>query len=86
MGVVKCLLLKHAKDPNIRQLYDDRVKREAHLDNWRATHLTTKVEQIVDFNTKFGGQSNRLGLGNNQYNYNPSPSEIVKSVPKLCQT
>jgi hypothetical protein len=82
MGVVKCLLLKHAKDPNIRQLYDDRVKREAHLDNWRATRLTTEVEQIVDFNTKFGGQSNRLGLGNNQYNYNPSPSEYRKTCTK----
>ena len=82
MGVVKCLLLKHSKDPNVRQLYDDRVKREARLANWRATRLTTEVEQIVDFNIKFAGQSNRLGLGHNQYNYSLSPSEYRKFCTK----
>ena len=82
MGVVKCLLLKHSKDPNVRQLYDDRVKREARLANWRATRLTTEVEQIVDFNIKFAGQSNRLGLGHNQYNYSASPPEYRKLCTK----
>lgn len=83
MGVVKCLLLKHSKDPNIRQLYSDRVKREAPLANWRASQLTTEVEQIVDFNIKFSGQSNRLGLGHNTFNHNPTTSEYRKLCTKV---
>ena len=76
MGVVKCLLLKYSKASLTRHLYEDRVQREAKISKqWKATQLTTKVEQIVDFNTRFAGQSNNFGLGHGVYNRSPSTSE-----------
>jgi hypothetical protein len=80
MQVVKCLLIKHSNDTSLHTLYDQRVKQEAHFTQgehvvWRATHLTSTVESIVNHNHLFAG---RCGLEHGNYNNTMPPSDFRK--------
>ena len=77
MGVVKSMLLKHSADANVRHLYQDREKRESKFKTvWRASQLTTTVENSAIFSSRFKGQTNLNGLGHNRYNNNLSVAEL----------
>lgn len=70
MQTVKCHLLKNSKDPDIAVLYQQRKEREQSFKTvWRATHLLTKVENIVDHELKFPSVSpgDRRGLGHDLF-------------------
>jgi hypothetical protein len=60
LQVVKCHLLKHSLDPDIRKTYAFRAQRESLFKRVRrASSLLNKVEPIVEFQLRFQGQHDR---------------------------
>jgi hypothetical protein len=68
LQVIKCHLLKHSPDPDICATYAARAKKESvFVRVRRASRLLSTVEPIVDFQCRFQGQSDRLGIGHQRY-------------------
>jgi hypothetical protein len=71
LQVIKCHLLKHSPDEDIRRAYAARttVKRPSH---WLA-----QIEPSVDHRLKYKGQTDRAGLGSvkGRYSANVSAKE-----------
>lgn len=81
MQVIKCSLLKHPPDDDIRRLYLDLERRE---DTFRKRWVPTKqfkmAESQVEHNLRFPSQVGRQGLGAENFNPNPSLAERRKLI------
>ena len=84
MGVVKCLLLKHSVDPNVKLLYRNRLKHETSFHNeWRASKQTKEVESIATHRIRYNGQTDTVALGKNRYTRNHSLTDLRKLCSKV---
>jgi hypothetical protein len=76
MQLIKYDLLQHSPDDSIKALISLRSHKEAKFSRvWRPTLLSESVNAEVDLDLKFPSQPNRLGLGFNHFNPNPTPVE-----------
>jgi hypothetical protein len=76
MQLIKYDLLQHSPDNSVKALMSIRSLKEAKFSRvWRPTLLSESVNAEVDLDLKFPSQSNRLGLGFNHFNPNPTPVE-----------
>jgi hypothetical protein len=83
MQVVKSDLLKHSIDTDIVKIYEARLEQEKAQSLWRAsTHHELCVE-VEAFQRRFKGQHHRQGLGNGNYNQDPTPPERRKAVSAI---
>jgi hypothetical protein len=80
LQVTKCHLLKHSKDDDVRTLYLQKAKQEENISVWRGSKHLTKCQAIADHDLKFQGQTHRQGLGNGNYNQDPTIPEQRKLV------
>jgi hypothetical protein len=84
MQVVKCLLLKHSVDDDVKRLLERKVQKEAPFRNrnhtvWRATHLLSEVETVAQHQFQFQSSSNHCGLGFGNFRSKLSPKEYRDS-------
>ncbi len=85
MQIVKCDLLSNSDDPNIRTLFETRVKRErASTRVWRATKLHSIAVAESDLKQKYPANQGRQGLGLTRNTANLNPSERRKLVTQLA--
>jgi hypothetical protein len=85
MQIVKCDLLANSVDPNIRALFETRVKREATQTRiWSATKLHSMAVAESDLKQKYPANPGRQGLGLTRNTANLNPSEKRKLVTQLA--
>jgi hypothetical protein len=86
MQVVKCCLLKVSVDAMVTAVYQFRVEREAKEKGrvWRPTPLTESASAEVTHALRFPSQSGRQGLGNANYNPNPSAADRRSLIVKAA--
>ena len=86
MQFIKCSLLEHSPDNDVRQMYSHLEAKHASMTRvWKATNAFRPVENEVDLDLKFPGQTGcrqtgRQGLGSGNFNSNPSKTEKRKLV------
>ena len=63
MRVVKARIIKHSSDKKLKTLHEVNLKREKSTKGrtWSASKALEDAEMKLDFEDKFGGQSNRKG-------------------------
>ena len=69
MQSVKCQILKTSLSSDIRELYDEKVKREKDLVFWASTKMSTEAERDLWWDRQCITQAGRAGLGNGTYLY-----------------
>ena len=78
MQFIKCSLLQHSVDNEVRTIYEARLNRHKRETGriWRPAPITESLESDVSLQLKFPTQRGRQGLGCG--NFNAEPSDAVR--------
>ena len=81
MQLIKYDLFQHSPDDSIRTLISIRIRQEERFTRvWKPAKLTKAANAEVDLHLKFPIQSNQAGLGQGNFNPNPSHTERRKLI------
>ena len=76
LQLVKCCLLQNSEDEKIRSIYALKADRvSTFTSRWAAPNELAKLQEVVEHDLRFAGQTGRAGLGSNKadpYIANPS--------------
>ena len=82
MQIIKCFLLQHSEDADVRKVYESREKRESSETGrvWRPTPLTNSLVSDVSLQLRFPSQVGHQGLGSGNFKADYSAAERRKFV------
>ena len=90
LQLVKCCLLENSNDPKIRSIYGVRAERvKNHASRWVAPNELAKLQQVVEHDLRFAGQTGRAGLGANKvdpYIAKPTIKQIREKVTSALRS
>ena len=79
MQVIRCSLLKHSVDPDIRTLYRlQALKEQGFKTVWRASKVVSAAEAETTLDLLFPSQDGRRGLGAGNFNAHPTLADKRK--------